>query len=91
MTPFLSAGMATESPESPVCNVIAPIETFHTTLDDPERFSSFFGALKVVAYIFKFIERLKNKVKGPTFDQCDTNAVALIASTQVGSSAARYH
>ncbi|XP_050328360.1 uncharacterized protein LOC126758230 [Bactrocera neohumeralis] len=78
-------------------NIIAPesrkIATYHTTMDDAdilERFSSFPRALRVVAYILKFVERLKLKVKGATCPQCDTLThqdlqkakVALIASTQ---------
>ncbi|XP_036343972.1 uncharacterized protein LOC118753207 [Rhagoletis pomonella] len=57
-------------PQSPIRNIIAPesrkVETSHTILDDNdilERFSSFPRALKVVAYMFKFVERLKNEVK----------------------------
>ncbi|XP_036340002.1 uncharacterized protein LOC118749310 [Rhagoletis pomonella] len=49
-------------PQSPIRNIIAPesrkVETFHTILDDNdilERFSSFPRALKVVAYMFKFV------------------------------------
>ncbi|XP_049317015.1 uncharacterized protein LOC125779789 isoform X1 [Bactrocera dorsalis] len=84
-------------PQSPTRNIIAPegrkIATFHTLLDDTdilERFSSFPRALRVVAYMFKFIEQLKGKVKGSHNFPCNTVThlelqkakVALIAYTQ---------
>ncbi|XP_049315814.1 uncharacterized protein LOC125779230 [Bactrocera dorsalis] len=84
-------------PQSPMRNIIAPegrkIATFHTLLDDAdilERFSSFPKALRVVAYMFKFIEQLKSKVKGSHNFPCDTLThldlekakVALITYTQ---------
>ncbi|XP_028901496.2 uncharacterized protein LOC114805108 [Zeugodacus cucurbitae] len=85
-------------PQSPMRNILAPegrkIATYHTTLDDNdilERFSSFPRALRVVAYMFKFVERLKIRIKGATYSQCGTLThsdlqkakVALIASTQM--------
>ncbi|XP_049317714.1 uncharacterized protein LOC125780126 [Bactrocera dorsalis] len=80
-------------------NIIAPesrkIDSFHTALDDDdilERFSSYTRALRVIAYMIKFIERLKIKVKGEpsVYSQGDTllhldlqkARVALITYTQ---------
>ncbi|XP_050339403.1 uncharacterized protein LOC126765710 [Bactrocera neohumeralis] len=86
-------------PQSPIRNIIAPegrnIDSFHTAIDDAdilEPFSSYSRALRVIAYMFKFIERLKIKVKGEpsVYSQGDTllhldlqkAKVALITYTQ---------
>ncbi|XP_049307287.1 uncharacterized protein LOC125777127 [Bactrocera dorsalis] len=84
-------------PQSPMRNILAPesrkIDTYHATLDDTdilERFSSFPRALRVVAYMLKFLERLKLKVEGATYLHCDKLThqdlqkakAALIASTR---------
>ncbi|XP_049306006.1 uncharacterized protein LOC125776623 [Bactrocera dorsalis] len=84
-------------PQSPMRNIIAPegrkIATFHTLWADTdilERFSSFLRAQRVVAYMFKFIEQLKSKVKRSHNFPCNTvphlelqkAKVALITYTQ---------
>ncbi|XP_036335307.1 uncharacterized protein LOC118745762 [Rhagoletis pomonella] len=86
-----------ESQQSPIRNIIAPesrkVETFHTKLDDAdilERFSLFPRALRVVAYMLKFVERLKNKVKKTpnspdnmlTHQDLQKAKVSLVAYTQ---------
>ncbi|XP_049315644.1 uncharacterized protein LOC125779116 [Bactrocera dorsalis] len=86
-------------PRSPIRNIIAPesrkIDSFHTALDDTdilERFSSYPRALRVIAYMLNFIERLKLRIKGirTVYPQGDTLThldlekakVALITYTQ---------
>ncbi|XP_036346491.1 uncharacterized protein LOC118755777 [Rhagoletis pomonella] len=84
-------------PQSPIRNIIPPesrkIESFHAVLNDTdilERFSSFPRALRVIAYMFQFITRLKNKVKGApnpphhalTHQDLQRAKMTLIMSTQ---------
>lgn len=60
-----------EWPEPPVRNVNPPevrrVEALLTTEEDPDvldRFSSFSRALRVMAYVFKFLRRRKDKAAG---------------------------
>ncbi|XP_049304009.1 uncharacterized protein LOC125776323 isoform X2 [Bactrocera dorsalis] len=78
-------------------NVNAPegrkIATFHTLLDDIdilERFSSFPRALRVVAYMFRFIEQLKSKVKGSHNFPCNTVTHPELQKAKVAYTQARY-
>ncbi|XP_054083224.1 uncharacterized protein LOC128920268 isoform X1 [Zeugodacus cucurbitae] len=64
-------------PKSPARNIIPPesrkIENFHITPEEDDilhRFSSFPRALRVIAYIHKFIQRIKQKIKGISSDHC---------------------